>query len=126
MTDHNDTPRTPAAANPFAGMVRQLHAAAQHPEVTVTRFNPKPPGVIQPGSATGAVLAFLQSRPSQFFSRAQLLWHTKRSGKAVDWAMLYLRSQGLVEVISDAARNPRYLRYRLMALTTEGGRDERG
>lgn len=78
----------------------------------VPRYNPRPAGVIRDGSATQAVLVFLRKHPKQFFSHIQIVTATGRSYKSVNWAMLYLRSQDLVECVSDAQRNPRYLRYR--------------
>ena len=78
------------------------------------RYNPRPAGVIREGSATDAELAILAARRGMFMSHAQIAKATGRSIKAVDWALLYLRSQGLVECVPDAARNPRYLRYRAL------------
>lgn len=79
--------------------------------VELPRYNPRPAGVIREGSATAAVLMVLQQR-RLFLSHHQIVAATGRSGKAVDWALLYLRQLGLVEVVPDASRNSRYLRYR--------------
>lgn len=76
------------------------------------RFNPKPRGVVQHGSATDAVLRFLTERSGVFFTHAQIVAHTSRTVKAVDWALIFLRDQGLIEAVPDAQRNPRYRRYR--------------
>ena len=75
------------------------------------RFNPRPPGVIQSGSASDAVLKFLRAQVG-FRSEAQILWVTGRSHSAVSWSLLYLIGQGLVEARSDPLRNARYKKYR--------------
>lgn len=83
------------------------------------RYNPRPPGVIREGSATAAVLALVRARRGIFMTHAQIVATTGRSAKSVDWALLFLRSQGLVECVPDAARNSRYLRYRATAKARE-------
>jgi hypothetical protein len=83
----------------------------------VPRYNPRPAGVIRDGSATQVVLAFMQRRPL-WFTHRQIVQETGRSPKAVDWALLYLRAQALVECVPDAHRNPRYLRYRAVLATS--------
>ena len=80
-------------------------------EQKAERFNPRPPGVIQPGSASDAVLKFLRAQVG-FRSEAQILWVTGRSHSAVSWSLLYLIGQGLVEARSDPLRNARYKKYR--------------
>lgn len=75
-------------------------------------FNPRPPGQIQPGSATDAVLTYLRSNPERWHTRAAVIRETGRTAKAVDWALLYLRSQSLVVCLASDARNSRYLIYR--------------
>ncbi len=80
----------------------------------LVRFNPRPPGVIQPGSASEAVLQVLREQPGRFFTCQQLIEKTRKSHAAVSWACIYLRDQGLVQAVSDGARNPRFLRYRIV------------
>ena len=75
------------------------------------RFNPRPPGVIQSGSASDAVLKFLRAQVG-FRSEAQILWVTGRTHSAASWSLLYLIGQGLVEARSDPLRNARYKKYR--------------
>jgi len=96
-------------------MARRIMAAAnaemQNPG---PRFNPKPPGVCLPGSATEAVIAFLNKHPTVFFSRDQIIAGTGRTCKAVDWALLFLRTQHKVFVKNAMPpSNTRHLRYRL-------------
>lgn len=78
----------------------------------VPRYNPRPAGVIRDGSATQSVLAFLRNDPKLFHRHHQIVSGTGRTYKSVNWALLFLRSQGLVECVSDEQRNSRYLRYR--------------
>ena len=80
----------------------------------LVRFNPRPPGVIQPGSASEAVLKVLNEQPGRFYTCQQLMQKTGKSHAAVSWACIYLRDQGLVQAVSDGARNPRFLRYRIV------------
>lgn len=75
------------------------------------RFNPRPPGVILPGSATSAVLQMLRESPGRYWSCYELCKYTGRSIKSVNWACLYLRAQELIVVVPDGYRNPRYLKY---------------
>lgn len=84
------------------------------PKKVPQKFNPRPPGVIQQGSATEAVLNFLLAN-HRFYTQQQIMWATKRSHSAVSWALLRLRAWKRVEVIGDAARNSRYLRYRAVS-----------
>lgn len=91
-------------------LVEQVLASAPSPLIKPPRFNPRPPGVIRPGSTTDAVIRHLRAHGG-FQSHCQIVWATKRSGKAVDWALLFLRSQKLVRAVEDTSRNSRYLRY---------------
>ena len=77
-------------------------------------FNPRPAGVICGDSATAAALAHLQSSPMRWWRYQEIALATQRSQKALDWALRYLRAQGLVEVRADQQRNQRYLRYRIV------------
>ena len=45
--------------------------------------------------------------------RQQIVTGTHRTGKAVDWALIYLRATKRIEVSEDP-RNSRYLRYRAL------------
>lgn len=83
------------------------------PEKPGLRFNPHPPGVIREGSATEAVLQFLAARGGAFFNKEQIVERINRSGKAVDWALIFLRDQELIEAVPDSVRNPRFRRYRI-------------
>jgi hypothetical protein len=96
--------------DPLAWMSQQLSLV--EPPAPVRRFNPRPPGVIRPGSATEAVIEFLRAHPGRFFEHHRIVAAVGRSKVATDWALAYLREQGLVEAIADPRRNERYLRYR--------------
>ena len=47
--------------DPWGVVLAQLGAAAASTVPVIKGFNPRPPGVIQPGAATEAVLAYLRS-----------------------------------------------------------------
>ena len=102
------------------GFMNQLQAAAAASSAKrkTHHHNPRPPGVIQPGSATDAVYSELK-RTGAALTEAQLLWVTKRSHSAVSWALLRLAAWKLVEKIPDPTRHARYNRYR--AVKTGGG-----
>lgn len=81
-------------------------------EAEPTRWNPRPAGIMRPGSATEAVCTYLQERPGPgWVTRQQIVASTRRTGKAVDWALIFLRAVQAVESSQDP-RNARYLRYR--------------
>lgn len=88
-------------------------AAVRQAATAPPRYNPRPSGVIRDGSATDAVLALLRAQPRRWWRHCDIVSATGRPYKAVNWACLYLRNRGLVEIVSDEARNARYLRYRL-------------
>lgn len=92
-------------------MVRQILEAARRQQKPA-RYNPRPPGVIQPGSASDLILRILAGNPGRFFTAQQLIRETGRTHAAVSFALLYLRDQGRIEAFPDASRNPRFLRYR--------------
>lgn len=87
--------------------------------LAVPRYNPRPAGVLQEGGAAKAVLAFLQAHPDRFFTFSQIVTHTKRTHKSLDWACIFLRSLGYVECVRDEGRNSRYLRYRVAKLNRD-------
>lgn len=88
---------------------RMSHSRPTAPDIP--RYNPRPAGVIRPGSATNLVLALLCKRRPAFLTHHQIMDQTKRTTKAVSWALIYLRAQGYVEITGDG-RNARYQRYR--------------
>ena len=100
------------AANPWAAIVDQF-GALPPTESKPPRRNPRPPGVLVPGSATDAVLQVLLASPGRFLRAHEILDRCPRHSRvAVSWALLRLQRWGLVETIADAARSSRYMRYR--------------
>lgn len=98
----------------FAWMAQQLErAGSAAASSSPRRFNPRPPGVIRDGSATALVLHLLKQNPERFHHHCEILKTVGRSKVAVDWALLFLRQQELIEAVADFSRNPRYLRYRI-------------
>lgn len=85
--------------------------AEEDPEPKLARYNPRPPGVIQPGSATDQVFEILRAYPGVYFTAGSLIRLSKRSRAAVSWALLYLRAQRRVATASDDHRRTGYLRY---------------
>jgi hypothetical protein len=93
-------------------MVQQLSVSIKVTEPSAPRFNPHPPGQIQQGSGTAAILDFLRQHPDKWHTRAQIIFGTRRSQKSCDWGIAFLVQQGLVRAVQDASRNPRYRRFR--------------
>ncbi len=102
----------------FAWVARHLSQSALNRSLPVVqaRFNPRPAGVLQEGGAAKAVLSFLQQHPERYFTFSQIVTHTKRTTKSLDWACIFLRSLGYVECARDEGRNSRYLRYKYVNL----------
>ncbi len=85
------------------------------------RTNPNPAGTIHEGSTTDAVLAVLKANAPRFMTFAAIKEATGRNGKAVGWAVWYLRSLGKVEARGAGdRRSPLYQLYQVK----EGGANE--
>lgn len=61
------------------------------------RYNPRPAGQVQDGSATAKVLKLMRAQPQRRWRRQQLLILTGCTESAMDWALIYLRSQGTIQ-----------------------------
>lgn len=93
-------------------VAEQILSVRRTAEPISVTHNPRPIGVMLPGSATDAVWQWLSARPGRaYWQRRQIVAGTGRTGKSVDWALLFLRATGRVEVREDD-RCSRYLRYR--------------
>lgn len=77
------------------------------------RFNPHPPGVMKESGAAKALFTIFYENPNSFFTRQQLIEASGRSEYAVDWGLIFLRSQRIIQRVEDSKRNSRYHRYRL-------------
>lgn len=88
--------RHPHGAGGMAWTADQLAHLSGQPPSTPWRANPRPPGVIRPGSASEAVLAFLADQTGQSFTRWELIAATGRSRKAVDAALDFLGRAGMI------------------------------
>ncbi len=79
--------------------------------------NPRPQGVIRPGSGTDVLLRFLRQSPGRWFFHYELVLALGRSKGEIDWALLYLVRERQVEsrLTELPARKP-VLRYRLAAI----------
>lgn len=100
-----------STASPWDNIVSKLANPTGGLGLQSPRHNPRPPGVIRNGSTTHLVLQLLQGDPGRYFNHAAITWNTKSTGKAVSWALLYLKAQGLIECVGDP-RNERYARYK--------------
>lgn len=87
---------------------------------SIRRFNPNPPNQFKENSITHDLFLIFTAHPSRFFAKHQLIELVEPSRpdikslyKAVDWGLIFLRSQGVVEAVIDSRRNSRYNRYRL-------------
>lgn len=78
------------------------------------QFNPRPPGVVRPGSGTDAVVRLLRQHPRRWFFRAELNLLLGRSRGEVDWAVIYLARMGrITEQACDIPGRKPVMRYRL-------------
>lgn len=95
-----------------------IRVAATMDRPPLKRDNPRK-GMVQDGSATEAVLAWLRvdRRRRVWWSKARIVAGTQRTSKSVDWALIYLRELELVETTSDP-RSPRYHLYRAVTQGT--------
>ena len=97
--------------------------SGRQPEAKKHIFNPHPPGILQSGSATQAILQFLQSNPGRYFNCHQIILSTGRTAKSVDWGLLMLRSMNLLELRRDD-RSDRYWKYCFKPVLVDEGDDE--
>lgn len=94
-------------------VTHQILSIRRTAEPTRIAKNPKPAGVMLPGSATHAVWVYLESLPHRrWVQRRQIVTGTGCTGKAVDWALIFLLTTGRIERSSDDMRCSRYYRYR--------------
>lgn len=107
-------------ASTFGRLVAQRVAASAPVQA---RHNPRPPGVVRPGSAADRILTVLRSQPRRFFSREELIAATGLPEQSTAWPLFFLQRQELIGV-GDDPRNPRYLRYRFR--TGAGGAENGG
>lgn len=79
-------------------------------------FNPRPAGVIRPGSGTDMLLRLLRQNPGRWYFHAELVLALGRSKGEVDWAVQLLRLQGMLEAKETEVLGKKpILRYRLSA-----------
>lgn len=97
--------------NPFGQIVDVLGRQSNQDAARTRRYNPRPPGVLQPGGAPLAVLAFLKANPDRYFSFYQIVLATGRTEKSLDFACRQLRDMDLIVTRTDPG-NPRYFQYK--------------
>lgn len=78
------------------------------------RYNPRPKGVMLPGSSTHAVLTWLDAAPAWiWWTRWSIRRATGLSRGSVDWALIYLAATGRIEVLPGPQAGGRGTRYRV-------------
>lgn len=93
-------------------MVGQLDGRQE--EEGTRHNNPRPQGVIRPGSGTDVLLRFLRQAPRRWFFHSELILALGCSKGEIDWALLYLVREGLVESrFTDLPARKPVSRYRL-------------
>lgn len=65
-----------------AEQIRAVREASGELGPNLIRFNPNPPGMVRPGSATDAVLAHLREHSGRFFTEAEITQAIGRSHAA--------------------------------------------
>lgn len=75
------------------------------------RFNPRPPGSIQPGGTPSLILEVLTATPGRWWSAQELIELTERVPSSVTWSLFILRQRGLIVGDIDHGRCSRYMRY---------------
>ena len=97
---------------PIEWLAGQLDAR-QEPEAA-RHTNPRPAGVIRPGSGTDVLLRYLQRTPGRWFFHSELVLALGRSKGEVDWALQYLVRVGRVEGrLTDLPGRKPVMRYQL-------------
>jgi len=96
----------------MAGQLSRMADGRGAMPLELPRYNPCPPGVLRKGSASHAIVAFLDSHPHRFFCESDFIRHTARSRASVTWALHYLTGIGMLEAINDG-RHARYQKYRM-------------
>lgn len=77
--------------------------------------NPRPPGVVRPGSGTDVLLRYLRVHPGRWFFHPELVLTLGRSKGEIDWALQYLGAQGHIEAVAVELQGRKaVMRYRLM------------
>jgi len=77
--------------------------------------NPRPAGVVRPGSGTDALLRHLQQMPDRWFFHCELVLALGRSKGEIDWGLQYLTGRGLVQAkLTELPGRKPVLRYRLI------------
>lgn len=103
---------TATVSDPMDWLAAQIGARQEPPRPQHT--NPRPAGVIRPGSGTDVLLRFLRLHPLRWFFHPELVLALGRSKGEVDWALQYLAGQGfiLAETAELPGRKP-VARYKL-------------
>lgn len=112
----DDAPVTPppnqTPKNGLAWMTTQL--CTTRPAEKPRHNNPRPAGVIRPGSGSDVLLRYLRQHPQRWFFHPELVLTLGRSKGEIDWALQYLAGQGLIaSEMADLPGRKAVMRYRL-------------
>ena len=95
----------------FLEELERVARAVETAEPRNRHFNPRPAGVIREGKSSEMVLKALCDHGG-VMTEGQLRFRIGLNHAKCSWALIYLQRIGKVEVLSDAHRNSRYLRYK--------------
>lgn len=95
----------------FLEELERVARAVEASEPRKQHFNPRPAGVIREGRSSEMVLKALRDHGGAM-TEGQLRFRTGLNHAKCSWALIFLQRIGKVEVLSDAHRNIRYLRYK--------------
>lgn len=99
--------------DPIGWLAGQLEGRAE--EEGARHNNPRPAGVIRPGSGTDMLLGYLRQAPGRWYFHHELILALGRSKGEIDWALGYLVREGLAESrLTELPGRKPVLRYRLM------------
>lgn len=79
--------------DPMSWQARQLCGGAKE---RLRPHNPRPPGVVRPGSGTETLMRYMRQWPARWFMHSELVLALGRTKGEVDWALIYLCRQGLL------------------------------
>lgn len=93
----------------FSSFLAQLEAARK-PVAEVRKYNPRPPGVIRPGSASDRILSLLRGAGG-FHTEQSIRAATGLTHSQASWSLFYLSEHGFIRKVPDTTRGSAFYRY---------------
>ena len=87
----------------FSSLLLQLDTAAPKAVGVRQRFNPRPPGVIRPGSASDQILSLLRETGG-FYTEQSIRAATGLTHSQASWSLFYLSEHRFIRKVPDATR----------------------